>query len=619
MANGYMGRNLWVDLTSGAIQTEPLDDGLARAFVGGYGIGARVLYDRLRPGVDPLGPENILGFLTGPLTGTPAIEGNRSVVVCKSPLTGTWGDANCGGTFGPHLKFAGYDAIFFTGQAERPVYLSIEDGQARLRDAADLWGLDTAETERRLKQRHGRGTEVASIGPSGETLSLIACIINDEGRAWGRSGVGAVMGSKHLKAIAVKGTQKVPVADLGRAEQLRRSYMKQHTGFYDILRNYGTVGILGDSSWNGDSPVKNWFGAGTVDFPTGKEQFKDDLLIKTYQDKKYGCWRCTMSCGGHMSVKEAGPYQGVRDHKSEYETACAFGTLLLNDSFASTIKSNQICNRYGLDTISAGGAIAFAMDCYERGILTKADTDGIELTWGNHQAINAMLEKIARREGFGDVLADGVKRAAERIGRGSEVCAIHVQGQEVPMHDPRFTPGLAITYQLDATPGRHTQGGELIPWPDMPDVPEKHDYGAKGEFTKKLVCAVHFVNAAGACLFGYLSYPISTWPDFMTAVTGRTWALDDALQAGERIAIIRHAFNLREGLNPLRFQMPGIAVGNPPLTQGNVRGVTVDTARQNADYLKAMDWDPATTVPSRRKLEELGLQSLLDDLAAVSA
>ncbi|MGE3908558.1 MAG: aldehyde ferredoxin oxidoreductase family protein [Chloroflexota bacterium] len=615
MANGYMGKVLWVDLTAGTVREEPIDEGIAREYVGGYGYGARVLYEKMPAGVDALGPQNILGFLTGPLTGSPSIEGNRSVFVCKSPLTGGWGDANCGGTFGANFKFAGYDAAFFTGISEKPVYLWIDNGAVELRDASDLWGQDANDAEHALQARHGKGTEVAVIGQGGEKLSLIACIMNDEGRAWGRSGVGAVMGSKRLKAIAVKGTMKVPLADDTKAASLRREYMKKHTGLYDFFSDFGTTGILGPSSYSGDSPVKNWFGAGTTDFPTGREKFDPDMLKSTYQDKKYGCWRCTMACGGMMSIKEAGPYQGVKGHKAEYETGCAFGTMMLNDNFPSLVLANELCNRYGLDTISAGCTIAFAMDCYNRGILTKEDTDGIELTWGNHEAIIAMLHKLGKREGFGDVLADGVKVAAEKIGRGSEVCAIHVGGQEVPMHDPRLTAGLAPTYQLDATPARHTQGGELVAFPGE-EAPERGVFTGRAEFHKRQVCGTHFINAAGVCLFGYNSYPIETWLDFMTAVTGETWDFDRMMEAGERIGTIRHLFNLREGINPLELTVPPIILGNPPLTEGNVRGVTIDADTMNREYLELMEWDTSSTVPSQTKLEKLNLSGVAKDLVA---
>jgi len=610
-----MGKLLNVDLASGQLQDEVLDEALCRNFIGGYGIGAKLLYERMPAKADPLGPANILGLLTGPLTGTPCIEGNRFVVVCKSPLTGTWGDANCGGTFGPHLKFAGYDGVLVRGIAAKPVYIYIEDGRAELRDASRLWGLDTNETEAALKAEHGRKTQVASIGPAGEKLALIACIINDLGRAAGRSGVGAVMGSKRLKAIAVKGSLAVPIADEARAKQLRRTYMKRTGGAYEIFSNYGTVGITGYSAWSGDSPVKNWGGVGTTDFPTGKTKFEDDTVI-AYQDKKYGCWHCTISCGGHMKVKEAGPYQGTEHHKVEYETAAAFGSMTLNDDFPSLIKINELCNRYGFDTISAGCTIAFAIECYENELLTPADTGGIELTWGNHAAIVQVLEKMAQREGIGAVLADGAKRAAERIGRGAAAYAIHIQGQEVPMHDPKYEPALATTYQMDATPARHTQGGAYWFPPEfqVPKGFDKYQYSGKGPLHKELACLVHVLNAAGICLFGWSSYDYHFIPDFLTTVTGWDYSLEECVRAGERIANMRHAFNLREGLNPLQFAVPPRVIGDPPQSEGPLKGVQVDIATQVRELCAALDWDPVTAKPSRKKLEELGLGHLAKDL-----
>jgi aldehyde:ferredoxin oxidoreductase len=621
MARGYMGKILNVDLSTGRLSDEPLNEAMCRAFLGGYGIGAKILYDRMRPGVDPLGPDNLLGFFTGPLTGTQAIEGNRFVVVCKSPLTGTWGDANCGGTFGPHLKFAGYDGILFRGISPKPVYLAIENGKAELRDAASLWGKDANQTEHLLKEamgakagREGKQVEVACIGPAGEKLSLISAIMNDEGRAAGRSGVGAVMGSKRLKAIAVSGKAEVPVADAAKVQALRKEFMKRHGGAYDLFFNYGTIGITGDSSMSGDSPVKNWGGVGPVDFPSGPVKFQADRLI-AYQDKKYGCWKCTMSCGGHMSVKEAGPYQGVKHHKVEYETAAAWGTMTLADDFPALIRINELCNRYGFDTIGAGCTAAFAVECFENGLLTTTDTGGLELRWGNAAALVALLEKMGERQGIGDVLADGVKKASERIGKGSERFAMHVHGSEVPMHDPKFQPGLATTYKLDATPARHTQGHEDMPpvmggWPEH----EKYRYTGKGELHKKCSEMVHVVNAAGVCLFAFLSYEWQFMPEFLSAVTG--WPLDteECYRIGERVADIRHAFNLREGLNPLQFHVPDRILGIPAQTKGNVRGVSVDLDAQARDYCAAMEWDPVTAVPSRQRLLSLGLQEVARDL-----
>lgn len=622
MARGFMGKILNVNLTTGELCDEPLDEQVCRDYIGGYGIGAKYLYDRMPGGVDPLGPENLLGFFTGPLTGTPCIEGNRFVVVCKSPLTDTWGDANCGGTFGPHLKFAGYDGILISGASDKPVWLRIEDGKAELCDAAFLWGKDSNETEDELKALMGESNErgkkkkveIASIGQAGEGLSLISAIMNDKGRAAGRSGVGAVMGSKMLKAIAVSGTQQIPLFDADETKALRKKYMKMTGGAHELFVDYGTIGITGESSMSGDSPVKNWGGVGPEDFPSGPKKFEQDTLI-AYQDKKYGCWQCTMACGGHMSVKEAGPYKGVAHHKVEYETAASWGTMTLTDDFPAMIKINELCNRFGFDTISSGVTAAFAVECYENGILTKEDTDGLELTWGNSASLVALLEKMGRREGIGDILADGVKRAAERIGKGSEKFAMHVHGSEVPMHDPKFMPGLATTYQMDSTPARHTQGHEDMPpvlegWPEH----EKYEYSGKSELHKHCMEMVHVVNGAGVCLFAFLSYDWNFIPDFLKSVTGWDLNTEECYRVGERIANIRHAFNLREGLNPLQFEVPSRLLGNPPQAKGNVRNVTVDIDTQVREYCEIMDWDPETAVPSRERLELLGLETVASDL-----
>ena len=610
MAGGYMGKVLWVDLSDGKISEETLDESLCRDFVGGYGMGAKVIFDRQKAHVDPLGPNNILGILTGPLTGTPAIIGSRFVVVGKSPLTGTWGDANCGGYFGPHMKFAGIDGVYFTGKADKPVYLLIDDGKAELKDASHLWGKTTIETRDWVKAEYGPRAEEACIGPSGEAQSLISCVINDYGRAAGRSGLGAVMGSKLLKAVVVRGDQEVPLANEHLARQLHKEYAKSGTwGFFDRVK-YGTCGGTARSAMSGDSPVKNWAGAGPVDFPNAW-RISDDAVIAE-QEKKYFCWACTIGCGGRLKAKEG---RAKFSHKPEYETLAAVGMLCLNDDLETIIRLNDICNAYGLDSMSAPCALAFAIDCYEHGLISKADTDGLELTWGNAGSILALCAKMARREGFGAILADGVKRAAEKIGRGSEQFAIHIQGQELPLHDPRFKPTLATTYQMDATPGRHTQGSEMNAHPDFGfEWTDKYDYRAKGDAHRKVSNTIHVVNSAGLCMFAYQSYPLQILPDFLNAITGWKVTLDDIVVIGERIANIRHAFNLREGLNPLRFALPGIAVGNPPITKGNVRGVTVDVTQLNADYLRAMRWDLETAIPDAGRLEELGLAYVAKEL-----
>ncbi len=623
MARGYMGKMLNVYLTTGTLQEEPLDDGLCRAYIGGYGLGARLLYERIPAGADPLGPNNILGLLTGPLTGTPAVIGSRFVAVAKSPKTsGGWGDANCGGFFGPHLKFAGYDGVLFGGVASEPVYLFIDEGKAELLDASDLWGLGVSPLEDILKGRHGNDVEVCSIGPAGEMMSLTAAIMNDRERAAARSGLAAVMGSKKLKAVVVKGKMDVPMHDEKGAKQLRKEILKEATGFFDTLHKWGTCGITHDSALSGDSPVKNWGGAGTVDFPSERaKKISDDAVTGLKAYKRYGCWQCPIACGGKVtqtSGKFALELNNGVGHKPEYETLAMFGTNLLNDDLASIVKLNEICNNMGMDTISVAAVIGYAIECYENGLLTKEDTDGLELTWGNAEAIVTLTEKIGKREGFGDVLADGIRTAWEKLGRIGTEYAIHVDGEEVPAHDPRFVPGLATTYLLTATPARHTQGGELLAAPGLP-IPDRDKYIYTGwaETHWKQVVSMEVCNAAGLCMFGYLSYPIQRIADQLTAVTGWEFDLEETFKTGMRIYTMRHAYNLREGLNPLTRNVPGRIVGDPPLSEGNVKGVTVDHKKLIREFLECSGWDAHTTIPTEESLRNLGMDFLVEDMAAV--
>lgn len=645
MPGGYIGKLLFVDLSSGKIWDEPLDEQMCKEFIGGYGIGARILFSRVKPKVDALGPENMLGIATGPFTGTPALFGSRFTVVAKSPLTGTWGDSNCGGRFGPYLKYSGYDAVFFSGIASKPVYLLIDNGKAELKDASNVWGKDAIEAEIILNKEYGRESQVACIGSASEKLSLITGVMNDKGRAAGRSGLGAVMGSKRLKAVVARGNFQIPIANKSKLNQARKTYLAQLTGpFYDLFNMFGTAGVTGSSAHSGDSPVKNWGGVGVTDFPNAAQI--SDMAVMAKREKKYGCWHCPMACGGHM--REGSDYRyhsGI--HQPEYETLAAFGTMNLVDDVESLILANDMCNRYGFDTISAGATITFAIECFENGILTKADTDGIELRWGDAKAMLAMLDKMGKREGFGDVLADGVKVAAEKIGRGSEQFAMHIQGQELPMHDPKFGPHWATAYQYDATPGRHTQGSEgLAPMGLMDEVlgvktgaqggevqaaasgetpsveellPEafpRTEYTGRAEAHKVGSHYTHVMNCTGMCMFGNVTMEAHSLPDMLNAITGWNYSLRDVVDAGERIANIRHAFNVREGLNPRNFKVPGRILGKPPMTAGPHEGINVDIDTMGKEYLAAMDWDPATTKPSRKKLQQLGLKDVADAIGA---
>jgi aldehyde:ferredoxin oxidoreductase len=606
MARGYMGKMLRVDLTQGTLEDEELDEQTARDFLGGYGLGAKLLFERQPAGADPLGPDAILGFTTGMITGTDHLGGSRYTVVGKSPLTGGWGDANSGGYFGPYLKFAGYDDVWFTGISDEPVYLYIENGKAELRDAADLWGKDSFETEDILRARHGRGTEIACIGPSGEKVCRIAAVMNNKGRAAGRSGLGAVMGAKKLKAVAVKGDLKIPTfADEAAMKQLRKDQTAKLGGHIVGLRDFGTPGIFTMCCKADDAPTKNWAGVAEVDLPSYEKLGADPVVA--LQERRYACWKCPVGCGGHMKAStDNSEYQWEGTaHKPEYETLAMFGPNLLNDNLDSVIKVNDICNREGVDTISAGACIAFTLECYQNGLITKEDTGGLEMSWGNHQAIVAMTEKMCRREGFGDIIADGVKLAAGRIGKGAEQYAMHVGGQEFAAHDSRGGMAFSISYGADPTPGRHTQGGEGHPKGVMPEY-DRQSYQGRGKPHAIGNNFNHVINSIGSCAFIVGGFPeIQSWIDGLRTLSGWDITIEELITTGERINQMREAFNVREGVT-LPFKYPDRMMGKPPKEVGPRAGITLNEHELFDDYFKAMSWD-GNGRPSKERLLELGL------------
>ncbi len=613
MAHGFMGKMLWVDLSKRETKEEVLDEKLGRDFLGGYGLGARILFSRQKAGVDPLGPDAILGITTGVLTGTDALGGSRYAMVGKSPLTGGWGDANSGGNVGPHLKFAGYDAVFFTGIADKPVYLLIDNGKAEIKDAAHLWGKDSFETQDILREAHGKDLEIACLGPSGEKVSLVSAVMNNKGRAAARSGLGAVMGSKKLKAIAVKGNMKVPVADEQKSKAMRKNHLANMGPRAEFVGKFGTPFLFNMSCESDDAPCKNWGGAVVVDFPSYKDISGEPVIAQ--QERKFACWHCPIGCGGHMKAGTGEYKYEAGAHKPEYETLAMFGSNCLNNNLESIIKINDICNRAGLDTISTGASIAFTIECYENGILTKADTDGIEMTWGNHKSIVAMTEKLAKREGFGDIIADGVKKAAERIGKGSEKYAMHVGGQEFPAHDSRGGPSFAIGYGAEPTPGRHTQAGEG-PYPEGA-MPEYDPVALKGRGKPHKVgtSLTQVYNAAGVCMIalgdGYNNF--DQFIEALQTITGWDITREEMLKTGERIDTMKQAFNIREGLKtPWKF--PDRMMGIPPKTEGPRAGITLKADELFNEYYEAMDWDINSGKPSKEKLIELGLDDVAKEL-----
>ncbi len=614
MPYGYAGKILHVDLTSGKLHQTILDGEDAEKFIGGYGLGARILYKLIPPHIDPLGPENILAILTGPLTGSGVSTGTRWTVCCKSPLTGTWGDANGSGYFGPALKRTGYDAIIFYGISQKPVYLIIEDGSHKLLSADDLWGLDTYALDETVKERHGEEAESICIGPAGEKLSLISGIVHAKGRTAARSGVGAVMGSKRLKAVVVKGNQELTFADPGTVKQLRTKYTRQITqgvGSADFYRSTGTPGYISIGLKEGDSPVQNWKGV--------PDDFQEVDSIGVHAIFKLGrrkrsCWRCPISCWGEI------PLGDKAVHQPEYESAAAFGSDLLMSDLTTLLRCNDICNRSGLDTISAGSTIAFMLECFAAGIIKNSDLPDSSLNWGNPKTILMLLHQMATREGFGAILSDGSNQAAKLIGQGADQYAMHVGGQELAMHDPRYEPGLGLIYVADATPGRHTQASQFIPPPELqiPGYPgygvERNKQRGRGKMMKPLSAMNHAMNCSGLCLFGYLSTTSSFLPEWLSAVTGKNYNLDVLMECGERISNIRQAFNIREGINFLQFKLPRRAYGNPPLLSGPTANIQVDIDTLMQEYLTVMDWGKENPVPSRERLESLGLSDIATDL-----
>ncbi|TFH53718.1 MAG: aldehyde ferredoxin oxidoreductase, partial [Methanothrix sp.] len=428
MSYGYMGKILRVDLSKGEIKDELIDDEIYKNFLSGYGLAAKILFEELEPGIDPLGPKNILAIMSGLLTGTGSRFSGRWMAAGKSPLTGTWGDANCGGSFGPSIKQSGYDGFFFKGKSNYPVYLLIDGGKASLCNASDLWGKDSSETEDALKKMYGKYCKVACIGKGGEMKSLISGIVTDKGRLAARSGLGAVMGSKNLKAICIIGKQKkVEVFDKIAMRQLTEDYLERfskiNSGFKYTLQTWGTAGGTWASAYSGDSPAKNWKGSGrnwhcdedvdNINFRAfeSAEHISDDYVTK-YEIKKFACAECPLGCGGICSIK-SGPHPLKETHRPEYETLCGFGTMLQIDDVKTIFKVNHMLNLAGIDTISCSVIVAWAYEAFEKKIITELDTGGLCLKWGNSEPLIPLIQKIIEGEGIGEHLRNGVMRASE--------------------------------------------------------------------------------------------------------------------------------------------------------------------------------------------------------------
>jgi len=609
MKHGYMGKILRVNLNTKQIEIEEVKEDIAKKYIGGSGLGARILFKETSVDTDPLGPENILIFMTGPLTGTRTFSSDRFEVITKSPLTGIYAEADCGGHWGEKLKKSGYDGIIVLGKADRPLYIWIDDGQVRLKDASHLWGKDTFEVDEIIKKETTDTTSVVSIGQSGEKLVRIAAIITDgkHGRAAGRCGVGAVMGSKNLKAIAVTGSAKIEVAYPDKLLGLTREITPQMKSGTMALNNFGTSNGLLYCENVGDLPIKNWYQG---KWEKGAEKITGQAMAETILIKNYRCGRCTIGCGRVIKVAK-GPYQGTEIGGPEYETLGMLGSNCLIDDLPAIAKANELCNRYGLDTISTGGVISFAMEAYERGLINKKDTGGIELKWGNASALIEMVHQIGRRRGFGELLGKGVKRAAEEIGGNAKEFAIHVKGLEFPAHDPRAKFSVALGYATSNRGACHLQAftsdfedGASLPDLGYPETLDRFATKGKAEFVAKMQNLMSMFDSLKCCkfiLFGGVT--VEPLVKYLNFVTGWDMNVSEFLRTGERIFNLKRLYNVRCGISRKDDTLPSRILTHR--RGGGTNHLPALNIMLN-DYYKYRKWDEFG-IPTEEKLKELGL------------
>lgn len=612
---GYNCKNLRVNLSTEEISIENPEDTLYRRYMGGEGFVAYYLLKELEVGVDALSPENKLIFAAGPVTGT-LIPGNgRNSVGAKSPLTGGFGEAEVGGHWGSELKRAGFDSIIFDGKAKNPVYLWVHDEKAEIKDARQLWGKDTGQVEKTIREELGDSfVRVASIGSAGEKMVRYACVINDLRNAAGRTGMGAVMGSKNLKAIAVRGHKKrLEVSNPETIRQLTTWLYENLEDVIGLLHNYGTGADLDGAVASGNLPTRN--------FTDGNFPNPDALDARTIKETirigMEGCYACPVRCKKIVEIHE--PYSvDARYGGPEYETIAAFGSNCGVDDLKAVCKANEICNSSSMDTISAGAAVAFAMECYENGILTNKETGGLNLRFGNSEAMLRIVQQIAQRQGLGDILAEGVKRAAEKIGKGAGKFAIHVKGQELPLHEPRLKRALGLGYAISPTGADHMHNlhdtsitglgdtltnlsslGVLEPIPLLDLGPRK--VRALIYFTDWRVLD----NCLLICDFIPWNYLQKT--EIVRAVTGWNTTAWELMKIGERVTTMARVFNIREGFNrgsdwlPERFFHP---LANGPLSITSLGAEELKKSRST--YYEMMGWDE-DGVPTEGKLEELDI------------
>ncbi len=662
---GYMGKILIVHLDTGEIKEEMVPAVVYQQVLSGVGIGVSHLLKHIPSDADPMGPDNVLGFVSGLLTGSGSLMTGRWLAVTKSPLTGGWGDANCGGFFSPAIKQCGYDAIFFHGIAKEPVYLFVSNKGPELRSAKKYWGMDATEAEDALiKDCQSNGLKkqprVAVIGEAGENCSLISGICTDGGRIAARSGVGAVMGSKKLKAVVLAGNKTVQIEHPDGMKKISKKFADQMrnanmpslklggmlaiggkvmgmmttSGPMDggstamLLKKWGTPMATTLTVRMGDAPIKNWAGSSKDISRKFINAYNPDRVIDR-EYKKYHCYSCALGCGGVIGIKDVENGAYSHTHKPEYETLDAFGPLLMNDNLESVLYINELMNRAGMDTISAGSVIAYAIECYEKGIISPEQVDGLELNWGNSDAIITLLRKMIKREGIGDILADGTKKAVERLGDDTAIAAMHIGGQEPGMHDSRMDPQLGLHYVADPTPGRHTGGSRqtynglalhlICSWVPKPEKEKKAlEYIPSEKEAIKSVgsaCYKELLDGAGGCYYGML-LGNNNWNivEMLNAATGWAYTGDQYMEIGKRIQTMRQLFNAKHHVPITEWALPDRMAGKPPLKEGPLKGRTLQNEEMVRLHWKAFGWDEKTGIPTEKTIEQLGINSVLEEV-----
>jgi aldehyde:ferredoxin oxidoreductase len=623
-----LSKILRIDLSNKITREETVPEEDLREYIGGRGLAAKILFEELKPGIDPLSPDNKLIFAVGVLEGSMVPGTSRYGVFAKSPLTRIWGEAHAAGSFGIELRNSGYIAIVIEGASPAPVYVSVKDAQVTINDASELWGKPTGQTEDSIKVEIGEPKAVvASIGIAGEKLVNYASVISERHRAAGRCGLGTVMGSKRLKAVAVRGTGKLQVANVEKLRKLIQTYLKNwKTGgrsdwIKDLSKN-GTDGALESLSEEGLLPTKN-FKEGTFEYA---EDITGETMTKAILVGRQTCPGCPIGCMRKVAVKD-GPYAPVVPEYGgpEYETVASLGSTCCIKDLKAIAKANMLCNMYGVDTISAGVSIGFAMECFERGIITTKDTGGIDLTWGNADAMVKLVEDIAHKRGFGATLALGTRRMAEKFGQESEKYAAHVKGLEIPMHEPRGKKGVGLSYATSNRGACHLQtehdgSFEEENFDPAIGITEKiARYSTERTKVDYVIKAENFYYALAdsliMCKFAGVGYKTRQLIQVIKAVTGWNISADELMKTGERIFNLCRAFNVREGITRKDDRLPERI--SEPATTGPTRGQALDATTLGLmldNYYEIRRWNKTTGIPTRSKLEELGLKYAADEL-----